>query len=801
MKRFFPVICFLLAARFSFGQTINVTLSGLVKNTGTRAVLPFVNILLKSEKDSTFISGTITNEEGRFTLADVRSGTYLLEASYLGFKTATRSVVVGSLSPFLDLGVIELAEDARQLAEVTVSGQQADGPDNRMDKKTFSIAGNISQSGGSVLETMKSLPGVTVGQDGTVQLRGSDKVAVLIDGKQTALTGFGNQTSLDNIPASAIEKIEIINNPSARYDANGNAGIINIIYKKNKQEGFNGKVGLTAGLGALWVKKDNLPGIRPQYQRTPKLNPSLSLNYRKNKVNLFFQGDYLYTPTLNKNEFVDRFYDNGEVVRQQTKRNRNTTVATVKTGIDWNLNARNTLTVSGLFSSEKIIDRGDEPFFNGDLSQRNRLWQFLEDELKTTVTATAAYQHKFAQPSHLLNVGFNYTFHREDEKYFFTNILPDYTGTDSFKLLSDENVADLNVDYIRPLKYGRFETGLKLRRRYIPTNMQFFRGLRSPLDSLAGGWANYSETIPALYGNYVFENRDWEVEAGLRVEYVDLRYTVNPTHPTYKSDGYSYTQPFPNLRFVYKFDDKNRLSLFYNRRVDRPNEVDIRIFPKYDDAEIIKIGNPALKPQFTNAVELGYKTNWRNGYFYSALYHRATQGTITRIGTIVPGSTLIYNIFQNAGRSSNSGLEVIWQQEVAPWLTINTNASVYRNTINAFTVENKYPVPTVYSATKETLTSGNAKLNGVVKLRKQLDMQLTAVYLAPDLIPQGKIGSRFSVDFGAKKQLPKGEIFVNASDLFNTLRIRREVNGSGFHYVSTDYYETQVVRLGYSYKF
>lgn len=801
MNRFFWIILILSIARFSFGQTTYVTLSGLVKNTGTRAVLPFVNIVLKAEKDSTFITGTITNEEGRFTLADVRSGTYRLEASYLGFKTETRSVLVGTLSPFLDLGVIELAEDARQLAEVTVSGQPADGPDNRMDKKTFSVADNISQSGGSVLETMKNLPGVTVGQDGTVQLRGSDKVAVLIDGKQTALTGFGNQTSLDNIPASAIEKIEIINNPSARYDANGNAGIINIIYKKNKQEGFNGKVGLTAGLGALWVKKGNLPGIRPQYQRTPKLNPSLALNYRKNKVNWFFQGDYLYTPTLNKNEFVDRFYDNGDVVRQQTKRNRNTTVTTVKTGFDWNLNARNTLTVSGLFSSEKIIDRGDEPFFNGDLTQRNRLWQFLEDELKTTVTATAAYQHKFAQPGHLLNVGLNYTFHREDEKYFFTNILPDYTGTDSFKLLSDENVADLNVDYIRPLKYGRFETGLKLRRRYIPTNMQFFPGLRSPLDSLAGGWANYSETIPALYGTYVFENRDWEVEAGLRVEYVALRYTVNPAHPTYKSDGYSYTQPFPNLRVIYKFDDKNRLSLFYNRRVDRPNEVDIRIFPKYDDAEIIKIGNPALKPQFTNAMELGYKTNWRSGYLYSALYHRATQGTITRIGTIVPGSTLIYNIFQNAGRSSNAGLEVIWQQEVAPWLTLSTNASVYRNTIDAFTVENKYPVPTVYMATKETLTSGNAKLNGVLKLRKQLDMQLTAVYLAPDLIPQGKIGSRFSVDFGAKKQLPKGDVFVNASDLFNTLRIRRDVNGNGFHYVSTDYYETQVMRLGYSYKF
>lgn len=201
---------------------------------------------------------------------------------------------------------------------------------------------------------MQNLPGVTV-QDGKVNLRGSDQVTVLIDGKQTAITGFGNQSGLDNIPASAIEKIEIINNPSAKYDANGNAGIINIIYKKNQQEGWNGKVGLTTGLGALWIKKANLPTIRPQYQFTPKINPSLSLNYRKNKINWFLQADYLYNQTLNKNEFVTRTYDDGTVIQQQTKRNRNTHFTTAKTGIDWFINAKNVLTVSGMFSSKRFL--------------------------------------------------------------------------------------------------------------------------------------------------------------------------------------------------------------------------------------------------------------------------------------------------------------------------------------------------------------------------------------------------------------------------------------------------------------
>lgn len=783
-------------------QTSSVTVSGIIKGKADKTALPFVNIVLKTEKDSAFVTGTVSNEEGRFTLTNIKSGNYVLQLSYTGFTSKSLTVLVGTLSSFLDLGTIELQQDAKQLQEVVVSSKQ-DDVSNKMDKKTYSVASNISQSGSSVLQTLKNLPGVTTSQDGKVELRGSDKVAILIDGKQTALTGFGSQTGLDNIPASAIERIEIINNPSAKYDANGNAGIINIIYKKNKQQGFNGKAGITTGVGALWQKKENLPTIRPQYQATPKINPSLSLNYRKNKINTFLQADWLYTETLNKNEFVTRTFDDSKIINQQTKRNRNTHFVTTKAGIDWNINNQNTLTISGLFGIEKIIDRGDQPFFNKDYSNRLRLWQFLEDELKTTAVASAAYQHKFKQAGHLLNFGFNYTFHREDEKYNFVNTLLTYTGLDSFKLLSDEHVADFNIDYVKPLKHGRIEGGVKFRYRDIPTNMQFKPGFNSPLDTNAGGAATYTEIIPAVYGNYVYESKKIEAEIGLRVEYVDLKYKVNPNHNTYKSDGYNYTQPFPNVRLAYKINDQNKISLFYNRRVDRPNEVDIRIFPKYDDAEIIKVGNPALRPQFTNSYELGYKTTLKKGYFYTALYHRSTEGTITRIATQVPPSTLIYTVFQNAGHSSNTGMEMVFQHDFSKAVSFNTNINVYRNIIDAFTVENKYPVPSIYTATKEQFTSGNIKLNGIFHLPKQTDIQITSIYLAPDIIPQGKIGTRFSVDMGIKKQIQKskGELFFNASDIFNTLKIKKELNGNGFKLISTDYYETQVFRLGYSYKF
>ena len=799
-KILLPLILQFVLLSIANAQT-SVTVSGIVKGQNNKAPLPFVNVVLKAEKDSTFVGGTFTNEEGRFSLSKIKPGNYYLEVSYIGYTTKKQPLFIGSLTNYLDLNTIELTEQFTSLNEVVITAK-TDEISEQMDKKTFALKDNISQGGGSVLQAMQNLPSVTV-QDGKVQLRGNDKVTVLIDGKQTALTGFGSQTGLDNIPASAIEKIEIINNPSAKYDANGNAGIINIIYKKNKKDGFNGKIGLTGGLGSLWVRRQNLPTIRPQYTFTPKINPNLSLNYRKNKVNLFFQGDYLYTETLNKNEFVTRNYDNGDVISSQLKRNRNTHFTTLKSGIDYAINDQNSLTISGIFGSEKIIDRGDQPFFDGDLLKRKRLWQFLEDELKTTWMATASYQHKFREAGHLLNVGFNYTFHREDEKYFYNNFLPTSTGTDAFKLLSDEQVYDFNFDYVKPLKYGRIETGIKLRNRNIPTNMLFIPGANSVLDINAGGWATYRELIPAVYGNYVFENKKWEAELGLRVEYVRIQYDVNPNHNVYKSDGYNYTQPFPNLRVAYKINDNNKLSVFYTRRVDRPNEVDIRIFPKYDDAEIIKVGNPALRPQFTTSMELGYKTSWKTGSLYNAIYHRFADGTITRISSTVPPSNLIYATFQNVNRSYNTGIEMVLAQEMADWYSFNINLNAYRNQIDAFTVENKYPSTHLFTANKQEIYSGNIKLNNAFRLPENIDAQLTVIYLAPDIIPQGKIKARFSVDLGLKKAIQngKGELFFNATDVLNTMILKKEITGQAFNYTSIDYYETQVTRLGYSYKF
>lgn len=779
-------------------------ISGRLFDNSTKEPLPFATVTINAGEK--MVAGTVSGEDGRFNIDGIDEGEYLVVCSFIGYKQAEIPLLAGKLNTIFDLGRIFLEPASENIDEVIISAKR-EIVSSGLDKKTFNIENNISQSGGSVLDAMRNLPGITIDQEGKVLLRGSDKVSVLMDGKQSSLTGFGNQKGLENIPASNIERIEIINNPSAKYDAKGMAGIINIIYKKEKETGFNGDVGLNVGLGELTTRKNNLPNIMDKYAFTPKLNPSVSLNYRTKKVNLFLQSDGIVRRKVNTNEFSTREYTDGTpAIESQFLENRSQQEYNIKSGFDWFIDDNNTLTLFALFQDEYHIDRGDVPYDYVSTGIRKRLWTWAEDENTRFINYAANFTHKFAEPGHELEAGFLYTKGGEDELFPFTDSSEVRVSTDETHLLVDEIITDFNMDYVKPLRAGRVELGTKIQFRKIPISYKINPGQNSIIDPNLGEWSEYNEDIVALYGNYVYESKKTEIEAGLRVENSMVKYDIDPANIYYtKNDDYNYFSFFPSIRLTRKMNDNNKLSVFFNRRVDRPGEFELRPFPKYDDPEILKTGNPYLRPQFTTSIELSYKTNWKNGSVYISGFYRSINDIFSRVYTndTTAATTVVNAIPQNIGEGSNLGFELGFEQTITKFWDVNGSLMWYQNQINAFSGTSIYPYPQPFSFDKTSANTWNFKLNNEIALSEETELQVTAIYYAPDIIPQGETDSRFSFDLGLKKKVfeGKGEITLAATDLFNTFGIRKTIYGNGFTLNAENYYETQVVTVGMKYKF
>lgn len=378
-------------------------------------MVPFASVSILDATDE-LIHGSITDENGRFVIEGLAPGNYKIAVSFVGYDTYQSSFLIGVLNLNFDLGKIELKPSSVELSEITVSGVRSE-IDGDLASKSYRMSELIAQSGGSVMDAMKAMPSVAFDQDGKVLLRGSDKVIVLIDGKRSSLTDFGNQKGLDNLPASNIERIEIINNPSAKFDANGMAGIINIIYKKETQSGLHGSLGFAYGLGALSKRKPDNPSELGSFSPTPKYIPSLDLNYQKNKIGVFFQSEILRQQRLPNNEFTTRYYDDGSIISSQVPENRKQTHYIFKGGIDYHLNSNNTLSLSGVYDWERHIDSAQVPYLLLPENIRSRYIAWNEEEITGYLNYALRYEHNFSQPGHIFNAGLQYSRGWEDETY------------------------------------------------------------------------------------------------------------------------------------------------------------------------------------------------------------------------------------------------------------------------------------------------------------------------------------------------------------------------------------------------
>ncbi|MGY8914153.1 MAG: TonB-dependent receptor domain-containing protein, partial [Flavobacteriales bacterium] len=800
------LILLLICSNTLLSAQEKITITGQLIEESSNVPLPFANVSVTNSVTNTLVTGAITDENGRFKIQDLPLGKYRINFSFIGYSPEEQKLTASGLNTIFDLGKIIMKPSAEELSEVELLAKQAT-TNADLNKKTFNLANNVAQSGGSVLDAMKTMPGVAFDQDGKVILRGSDKVVVLIDGKQSSLTGFGNQKGLSNIPASNIEKIEIINNPSAKYDANGFAGIVNIIYKKEKQNGLNGDVGLSFGLGALGKRKTDTKTELGSYSVNPKVIPSINLNYRKGPINYFLQSEFIIQEALPNNEFSTRSYANGDNIISQVPENRRQFRSIITSGIDWEIDDNNSMTLSGMFDREKHIDTAQVAYINMDTGNRIRYYNWQEEEVTSYINVATNYRHSFEQVGHTLSGSVQYTRGLEDESYFLNDSSSVRVGRDATNIRAIEHTISVSTDYTRSLPYGKIELGAKARIRRLPVDYTITSGANSIIYPDLGDFSDWGENLYAGYVNYILEKERYDIEGGIRAEQTNVFYKVDSANIYYaNNDKYDYFELFPSVRFTYKMNSQNKISLFYNRRVDRPGEPELRIFPKYDDPELLKVGNPYLRPQFTDAVEVAHKFSWDSGSLFSAVYHRMIKDQYMRIFSIDdsnPDYDIVNRIYQNTGRATNSGIEVLFSQDIVQNWKLSGSVNWYQNKIDAFQGTLLFPFERSFSIAPSSDLAGDFKINNEIILLRDVTFQITGLYYSEKNIPQGKELGRSSIDVGVKKKLwnAKGELFLSASDIFNKFGIRQALVSEGLNTLYENYYETQIVRLGLNYKF
>ena len=793
----------LLCASAASGQGTAVV-SGRVLAATDAVPISFASIVVESASGQQ-LSGALTGEDGRFLVQGLAPGTYKIRISFVGFHPADVDILVSTLNQSYDLGDIRLPrlEGFEENITVTAAAIRAEG----IDTQVFRLDDGATQSTGTILDALKNLPGVTIDQDGRVSLRGSDRVAILIDGRQSSLTGFGSQRGLDSVSAANIEAIEIINNPSARFDAAGMAGIINIIYRQEQQMGLSGDAGIGLGIGQFTKQRADLPTDLGSFSANEKVIPSLSVNYRTARLRSFLQGELLLQDDLPNNEFHTRFYDDGRVIESQVPENREQYHYTVRVGTDWTINPRNLMTISGIHDFENHVDIAQVPFILQATGQRERFWFWREQEDTGFTNVNFNLKHRFAAPGHELGVNLQYTRGLEDEAYFLNEVSRIRAGTDATHLMAAENTVPLSIDYVRPLRTGRVELGTKVQRRWIPVTYTVNRGQHSVIYEGLGDFSDWDENIFAAYGNLVRVTGRYSLEGGIRLEETRVSYTIPEENIYYPgSDRYDYFELFPNLKLTYNLSAANRLVAAYNRRVDRPGEPELRIFPKYDDPEVLKVGNPFLRPQFTNALEVGFSRSWMRGTASAALYHRDINDAFMRIFAIDesnPNYDIVNRIFENAGNMRQTGIQVLLTQDVSAAWRVSGSVNWYRNDIDSLDTVLLFPTRRPFTLAGSDDHTWDLTFNNRVRLPGAIELQANYIRYAGRNVPQGRERMRSSLDLAAKKPLfdDRAEVVFTFTDILNDFALQHEIVGRGFTALYQNFLETQVATLALKVRF
>ncbi len=755
MKPFFLFIGMLLT-NFSFAR--EAVLRGHIADAGNKEKIEFASIVLKRAGDTTILTGTKSKVDGSFALQQLPFGQYTITFSSIGYDSKTLKNFVLDKDT-VELGNVWLSANSKTLKNVNFVLEKAD-IELGIDKKTFNVDKNITAAGGTAADIMRNIPSVNVDMDGNISLRGKDNVTLLVDGKPSAMFGNDAATALQTIPAASIESVEVITNPSSKYEAQGMNGIINIIMKKDRKAGFNGM--LNAGIASPF-----------------KLNGGLNVNVKKGKWNVFLNANGRTSRTWEETTTSRDNYENDITYSSFAHNNRRPLSGFANIGADYSFNTKNKITLTqSIFNAnmkgEVTTDIHNQHSYATPISSQHRVNAYTGQPL--SATTNLQFKHSFARPREELNVELNYSTSRYKRTSSFSTGLYDSLGQlyNSFvqkNPISGKNWnGTLQIDYTRPVgKSGRVELGersyqMEFKSENFPTIQ--YQNQPEQEEAILKNHFIFAQQVHGVYANYANQFHKTGVQVGLRGEYFAYDGTIYQYNAQVTN---SFASLFPTLFISQKLTKTSDLNMNYARRVNRPNFYQLIPYLDVSNPQDTSQGNPALQPEFTHAMEMSYSNQYdKNNSFIGSVYYQYTNNLIQRYKRFNADGTT-YSQNRNLATGITYGVELTNKMNLLSWWDATINVNIFRNQINGANID----VNTIRKG-----YGGFAKLTTNTKLKHGFSTQFTANYFAATVVSQGEIQPYGNIDFALKKTFFSNlaTLTLNVNDVLNTLQTRTVYN-------------------------
>ncbi|MDP4184666.1 MAG: TonB-dependent receptor [Bacteroidota bacterium] len=760
------------------------TIKGKVIDASSNQPMEYTTVALYSVKDSALITGTISTPDGTFTISSVRLGRYYLILNFIGFQKRTiKDLQITQNQKNIDLGVIKLTPSGHTLQEVSVVGTQTD-VQYKIDKKIVRVGQDISSKSGSAIDVLENVPSVNVDIDGNITIRGSSSFTVLIDGRPSVLEG---SDALKQIPATAIDNIEIITNPSAKYDPQGVSGIINVNLKKDVNLGITGIINTSIGTG-------------------DKYRSDATFNYNVGKFNFILSGNYSNTRNRSTTDNLKETTrnDTTKIVSTDGIQYRKQITKTLRGGFDYKMDKKNILSLLigiGQNAFNREFNSTDTLYYNPTGPRKVSQNTNTADAKTNFYNLNLNYQHKFNEKGHELNTLLYYAKRDGKNNNVQNENITDYTGYPAppiaqntySKETSPDKDFRIKVDYSLPMeKDKKLEAGYQSEFETDNEDYSFYNGLpgQGILDDKYTSSSKYLQDIHAIYSTFAGKIDKLQYQFGLRGEYNYRKIEHTKAMTPYKIDRFDL---FPTLHLSLDAAPTIQTLLSYTRRVQRPRNYNLDPFPIFIDPNNIQQGNPALKPEFVDSYEFSVIKKINKSFLSFETYYRVNHDLITRV--LKPNSEGIFiNTFENLNKSFTFGAEMMADIDMTQWLKTTLTADLYNYKLKGSVVGD---------IVDKNSTNYNFRLNTTIRMSADSKLQIIGLYRGPSVTAQGTSKEMFGLNVAAQQDFCKRKLSATLQirDLLGTMKRDFTSFGTNFKTTSKNRMEKRVITLTLSYKF